>query len=42
MEFDGKKGNEEPEKSECCNYCELKGFALLKVVDLILKCCPRG
>jgi hypothetical protein len=36
MELDSKKSNEKTEKSKCCNYCKLKGFALLKVIDFIL------
>jgi hypothetical protein len=37
MELDSKKGNEQAEKGKCCYYCKLKGFALLKVIDFILK-----
>ncbi|HTY14556.1 MAG TPA: hypothetical protein VMC42_02510 [Methanoregulaceae archaeon] len=42
MKLDSKQGNEQAEKSKCCNHCKLKGFALLKVVDFILKRCPGG
>ena len=37
MKFDREKGNEKAEKSKSCNYCQFKGFALFKVVDLILE-----
>ncbi len=37
MKFNRKKGNEKAKKSKCCNYYQFKGFALFKIIDLILE-----